>query len=476
MRPFPTRRRARSRSHVSPDPAPRRIPALLPGVALALALVLAGGCASQPVAPAAGHAAAAPGAGIKTNAPEQSAGFTFLGEAVVPKTLPAGVTPLSGDGSPVGGLSGLTYAPEAPNGSNRPNGGDYLAISDSRGEEEHGPVRVYRLAIDLATGGAGGAPRLGPHAARVVGVTELLDQGGMPCRSGTVDPEGIAAAPSGGIGGFYVSSEGIAQDGIDPFVRHYAADGQLLGALPLPSAYHPVGGTLRLAGADRPVVGRHAQGVRNNLGFEPLALTPPTGPAGAQYLFSGTENALAQDGPVATVDHGSRSRLLRWRLGADGSAIGPPEEWVYPVSPVAQAPTANHPQPDGLPVSGLVELIALGPDDLLSLERSYTAGVGTTVRLYRVRLADATPVTGRTAVPGAFGPVPVPAAKTLLLDVSATLAAHGVPTDNLEGMTFGPDLPDGRRTLLVVSDDNFSARQRTQVVAFAVAPAVVSVD
>jgi hypothetical protein len=35
-------------------------------------------------------------------------------------------------------------------------------------------------------------------------------------------------------------------------------------------------------------------------------------------------------------------------------------------------------------------------------------------------------------------------------------------------MTFGPELPDGRRTLVLVSDDNFSETQVTQFLAFAV--------
>ena len=37
--------------------------------------------------------------------------------------------------------------------------------------------------------------------------------------------------------------------------------------------------------------------------------------------------------------------------------------------------------------------------------------------------------------------------------------------DNLEGMTFGPDLPDGSRTLVLVSDNNFEPLQKTQIVA-----------
>ena len=40
--------------------------------------------------------------------------------------------------------------------------------------------------------------------------------------------------------------------------------------------------------------------------------------------------------------------------------------------------------------------------------------------------------------------------------------------DNYEGLTLGPRLPGGRRTLLLQSDDNFSAGQVTRVVALGV--------
>ena len=38
--------------------------------------------------------------------------------------------------------------------------------------------------------------------------------------------------------------------------------------------------------------------------------------------------------------------------------------------------------------------------------------------------------------------------------------------DNFEAMTFGPTLPDGGRTLLVVSDDNFRVTQKTVFLLF----------
>jgi hypothetical protein len=44
----------------------------------------------------------------------------------------------------------------------------------------------------------------------------------------------------------------------------------------------------------------------------------------------------------------------------------------------------------------------------------------------------------------------------------------GIPIDNIEGMTFGPDLPDGRQTLVIVSDNNFNPSQFTQFIVLAV--------
>ena len=41
--------------------------------------------------------------------------------------------------------------------------------------------------------------------------------------------------------------------------------------------------------------------------------------------------------------------------------------------------------------------------------------------------------------------------------------------DNVEGMTLGPVLPNGQQSLVLVSDNNFSATQFTQILAFGLA-------
>jgi hypothetical protein len=85
------------------------------------------------------------------------------------------------------------------------------------------------------------------------------------------------------------------------------------------------------------------------------------------------------------------------------------------------------------------------------MERSFSAGApgtGNTIRIYKVSL----PGRGEEA------------RKTLLLDLDEL----GLPLDNVEGMTFGPRLPGGRRSIVLVSDNNFAASQFTQFLLFAV--------
>ena len=58
----------------------------------------------------------------------------------------------------------------------------------------------------------------------------------------------------------------------------------------------------------------------------------------------------------------------------------------------------------------------------------------------------------------------IPVKKTLLLNMDDL----GIYTDNIEGVTFGPRLPNGHKTLLFIADNNFSALEKAQVLLFEV--------
>ena len=194
------------------------------------------------------------------------------------------------------------------------------------------------------------------------------------------------------------------------------------------------------------------RGVRQNLGFESAA-TPPNG----RFLFTATENALVQDGPPATVAAGSPARLLRYNLQRGELD----RQYVYWTDPIAEPPVpANQ-----FAVNGLVELLPLNNQFLLAMERSFSVGApgtGNTIKLYDVALPGADDVNGFDSLATLLAGIQ-PVEKTLLLDLDAL----GIPLDNVEGMTFGPDLPDGRRSLILVSDNNFSPAAFTQFLLFA---------
>ncbi|MEG3837599.1 esterase-like activity of phytase family protein [Microcoleus sp. Z1_C3] len=353
--------------------------------------------------------------------------INFIGQA----TYPTGSVTV--EGTQVGGLSGIDYDQI----NNR-----YYSISDDRSDRN--PARFYTLNIDLSSGS------LSSSGINFSGVTTLLNQNNQPFATNTIDPEGIGLTSNGTV---FVSSEGevstLAGRLQSPFVNEFAlGTGRQLRQLPVPSKFVPVIGP-----ADAPTAG-----VRNNLAFENLTITPD-----GKFLFTATENALVQDGPVATTNTGSRSRILKYNL-----TTGQPEqEFLYLTDPVAVPAVPE----TGFNTNGLVELLALdNRGTFLALERSFSAGApgtGNTIKLYEVRLNGASDISGINSLDAININTVRPVEKRLVLNFDSL----GLPTgwDNVEGMTLGPVLPNGQQSLVLVSDNNFSATQFTQILAFGLA-------
>ena len=196
-------------------------------------------------------------------------------------------------------------------------------------------------------------------------------------------------------------------------------------------------------------------GVRHNLGLEGLGYTAS---ASGRYVLAVNEQALEGDGPMSSVAHGTVVRLLRHAL--DGGAD---LEVAYLTDPVFAAGPAGD--------NGVSDIAPLSPDRVLVLERAWVQGKGNSVRLYEVDLRTAQDVLGladaRTAVP---------VAKRLVVDVALLPDERCPPSsewqrrrtlENYEGMALGPTLPDGRRVLFLVADDNSHATQDARVLALA---------
>jgi hypothetical protein len=310
----------------------------------------------------------------------------FLGQAIVP-------TGTMYHGTTVGGLSSITYDARRH---------VYYTLSD-----DPAAVRYYTVAVDLRDG------RLSDGDVRFENVTSLLAPGGVPYAPTAIDPEGLALTKHHEL---VLTSEGYANTHVDPFIRRYALDGRFLGAFGVPQAFLPVDA---------------AHGVRQNLGFESAGVD-------RHDLYVGAENAIVQDGPAATIANGSPARILRYDLRSGRLE----RQWTYVTDPVAEPPVP----PTAFSVNGLVELLPLGKDKLIAMERSFSVGApgtGNKIKLYTVELS------GHEA------------RKTLLLNLDAL---H-IPLDNVEGLTFGPRVR-GHQTLVLVSDNNFAATQFTQFLAF----------
>ncbi|MGH2538706.1 MAG: esterase-like activity of phytase family protein [Candidatus Promineifilaceae bacterium] len=326
-------------------------------------------------------------------------------------------------GTEVGGLSAVTY--DAARGV-------YYVLSDDRSEIN--PARYYTVGVDLGDGS------LDPGDVAFQAVTFLKQKNGDAYPPFSLDPEGAYLLRPGQL---YISSEGNADGAppLDPFVNRFNPDGKLNRELTIPAKFLPDGA--------------ETFGVRDNLAFESLTAAPD-----GRKLATATENALHQDGPASSLTDSSPSRLLEFELGSKR----PAREFVYCVEPIPQAPIP----PGAFADNGLSEMQALdNQGTFLAMERSFAVGVGNTVILYETSSQGATDVSAIEALglSGCPAGAITPMSKSLVADFEQDL---GLDPDNLEGMAFGPALPDGRLVLLVVSDNNFNPSQTTQFIALAV--------
>lgn len=348
------------------------------------------------------------GAALPAGATEGIGQLRLIGEAALPKGLDY-------QGTTVGGLSGLDWDPAAR---------QWIALSDDRSEKA--PARFYTLSIDYDAGAVRGIA--------VTSVTTLRNAAGAGFAPKGVDPESIRRDPASGL--LYWSSEGGVKAGIDPAISVAAPDGRWQRGFDLPQRYR--------VSEDKNL------GPRDNLVFEGLALAPD-----GRTLFVSMESALVQDGPIASLAQGSPVRIASFDTTT--GALGP--ERVYVTDPIPVGPLL----PSGSADNGVSEILPAGDGTFLVLERAYAQGRGNSIRLYRADPALATDVSRLDSLlDGSW----LAMQKTLLLDFGTL----GVVLDNFEAMGWGPDLANGHRSLVVLSDDNFNPVQVTKALVFEVLP------
>jgi hypothetical protein len=231
------------------------------------------------------------------------------------------------------------------------------------------------------------------------------------------------------------TSEGDKKLGLDPVVREMKLDGSFIrefATLPM----------FRMKPGE--------SGPRDNNTFEGMTLTPD-----GKAFWVSMESALYEDG-------------IEPRLGAEGGPLritlfhansgNPIRQIAYIPDAIPRAPMP----PDAFADNGVPEILMFDQFRMLVLERSFASGVGTSLRVYLIDTRDGSDVLNVPVLkPGQY----TPAAKHLLVNFDNLKLRL---LDNTEAMTFGPKLPNGNRTLIFASDDNFNRKQITQFLAFEV--------
>ncbi|MGW0538546.1 esterase-like activity of phytase family protein [Streptomyces sp. NPDC003032] len=351
--------------------------------------------------------------------PEIGAKARLLGEEIVPHKL-------SFRGTTVGGLSGIDRDPCT---------GEYVTISDDRSVLQ--PARFYtaRIAVDGT----------GVHSVDFTGTHPFLQPDGAvypPVSVGdgkAVDPEEVRVDPLSCD--YWWAQEGDRPKSSDksviqPSIQSAARSGAYRGQLRLPPNYETTTGDW---------------GIRRNKAVEAITFG-----AGGSVLTSAVEGPLLQDGPEPTLRHGALVRVTQ--QSRDGDMLG---QFAYPLEKIFTAPDGSSTYP---PDTGVPAILAYpgDPSRYLVLERTWVAGAGYKIRLFDTTTRGATDV---QHIDSLKGQNTAPMRKKLVADL-ATMGLSRI--DNTEGMTWGPTLPNGERTLVLVSDDNFTDDAVTQIVALGI--------
>jgi hypothetical protein len=207
-------------------------------------------------------------------------------------------------------------------------------------------------------------------------------------------------------------------------------------------------------------------GIRDNQGAESLTRTPDG------RLVAGLEQPRWADQPIdegldGPPGGGRPGRLIEFVPVDRGWRAA--RQWMYLIEPTRRLPGFDGVCDDG--ENGLTELLATSESTFLALERAClrntrTGAVRNTAVVYAVSVERADDVSAVAALdPGRVRG----ASKRLVMDFDSLVpllppALAGL--ENFEALAFGPVLPDGGRTLLVASDDNFRETQKSAFLLF----------
>lgn len=366
-----------------------------------------------------------------------NAQIELLRDASVPGTVvdASGLAGQLADGTPanrLGGPSGLAWSGR---------GQVYLWLSD-RGPKGGATTHTPRYhEADLAgTFAEGVAPVLRrtvtlkqENGEPLTGHSAVINEK-EPKRSPRFDSEAIAPW----------EGKTVVSEEYGPTIAMFDNDGKMQLRWPVPDRFF----VAKPSGNEAEEIKNNTAGRQPNAGFEGLCSDGNGG------LLAILQRPLLQDGGLDANGKrvGRNVRLLQM--------CGPnckPREFVY----VLDDPSA-----------GVSEICHAGGSEFLSIERDSKPGAEARIKkIMMFDIADATDVSRTEHLPSQKLPQEIkPVKKKLfldLLDPRFQLNKQNFP-EKIEGLTFGPTLEDGRRLLVVATDNNFEAEEPIRFWFFAV--------
>lgn len=311
----------------------------------------------------------------------------------------------------VGGLSGFFW-----------ENGKLIAVSDDRGK--FGPPRFYELTLKLTD-----------KAEMTVGKAQHFKD--VPA-AWVMDLEGLAPLSGGDL---LLTTEGDNNKKPRALPRIFVSSsaGVYKSEIAIPDKFLPE------------TIGLQKKGVENNRAFEGLSIHP-----GTQGFFAMNEFPIIQD--QSDDDQNLWLRILEFSKDKDQYAVK--AEYPYMLSRLPKNDA-------GIEVfRGVSEILATPDTRMIVLERGARltkSGIAYTGALYLTDLAGAKDV---SSVKNLSDGKTTALKKEMLVDFEELL--KGQKVENFEALAWGPNLPDGRKTLLVLSDNNFSSKEKTTLLVFAV--------
>lgn len=171
-------------------------------------------------------------------------------------------------------------------------------------------------------------------------------------------------------------------------------------------------------------------------------------------VYTNIEEPLYEDDTQASTTKGGLIRIYKF----DTKSKQNTSQYAYRLDPIAHEPNPK----TSFAVNGISAIQYYDKNSLLVVERSYSTGtLACTIKIYLCDLSKATDIKNSTSLQHeTFTAAP----KKLILNMDDLR----IFTDNIEGITFGPKLANGKQSILFVSDNNFSDKQKTQILLFEV--------